>query len=129
MNKILLLSSTILGMVQLVYIYILLQFHFYFSCVAVGVVTSIVNHGSNSDWMKLTDRFAMFILFHYNLYLVIDLKLMYCLIWLVKSIVFYFLGKYYETHWLHVASHICISINNILIGWCYFEQSNQYKLL
>lgn len=126
MNKILLLSSSVFGFAQFLYVFYLLQFHFYSFCVIFGILTSIANHGLSSRICKVIDRIAMFVLFHYNLFVCIRFQLIHSLFWLIQSIVFYFVSKKYDQNYLHILSHICVSINNILVSEYYFSKQIIY---
>jgi len=120
MNIILLLSTSVLGFIQSVYIYQLIEYHFYFFCVVIGIVTSLANHGLTSTSLKFLDRFSMFVLFHYNLYLCVCFEHFLSLFCLLVAIFCFFSSKYCHhqncKNYFHISSHICVSITNILIS-------------
>ena len=96
--------------------------------------TSIINHGTKSEFMKYMDRLTMFLGFFIDLYFIrqiyINTKsnkaIVVILILLILSVSLYFLSKLIKNNkldsdklfvgnFLHSCAHICISITHIFI--------------
>lgn len=116
MNLLLFASSLIFGFSHCIYVFQILSHHIYFYSVLLGVVTSVLNHGSNSLLFKYMDRFAMYCLFVYNLYLCFHFWLLSSLFCLISAVVSYICAKRTNNSKFHIMSHIWVSLNNVLVS-------------
>lgn len=77
MNKYLLYSSIITGFIILLIIYYKYnpKYNILYLCILLGIITSILNHGSNSEMYKYTDRFIMFLNVIVFIYFIFQIKI------------------------------------------------------
>jgi hypothetical protein len=76
MNKYLLYSSIITGFIILLIIYYKYnpKYNILYLCILLGIITSILNHGYNSEIYKYTDRFIMFLNVIVFIYFIFQIK-------------------------------------------------------
>lgn len=76
MNKYLLYSSIITGFIILLIIYYKYnsKYNILYLCVLLGIITSILNHGSDSEMYKYTDRLIMFLNVIVFIYFIFQIK-------------------------------------------------------
>jgi hypothetical protein len=76
MNKYLLYSSIITGFIILLIIYYKYnpKYNILYLCILLGIITSILNHGSNSELYKYTDRLIMFLNVIVFIYFIFQIK-------------------------------------------------------
>ncbi len=99
-----------------------------------GMFTSIINHGTKSEFVKYVDRLTMCIGFFIDLYFIREIyintksnkTIIIILILLISSVSLFFLSKLiknnkldsdklFVANFLHSCAHICISITHIFI--------------
>ena len=76
MNKYLLYSSIITGFIILLIIYYKYnpKYNILYLCILLGIITSILNHGSDSEIYKYTDRLIMFLNVIVFIYFIFQIK-------------------------------------------------------
>ena len=76
MNKYLLYSSIVTGFIILLIIYYKYnpKYNILYLCILLGIITSILNHGSDSEMYKYTDRFIMFLNVIIFIYFIFQIK-------------------------------------------------------
>jgi len=76
MNKYLFYSSIITGFIILLIIYYKYnpKYNILYLCILLGIITSILNHGSDLEIYKYTDRFIMFLNVIVFIYFIFQIK-------------------------------------------------------
>ena len=78
-----------------------------------GCMTSILNHGTYNQYFKYYDRIAMIETAIIKLFICISCKYYFNIILTSISIFMYLCSKKYCNTFLHIISHICITISNL----------------
>ncbi len=115
-NIILLKSSILCGLIQLIFIFLYISINFnYCLFILTGILTSIFNHGLTFNFIKYLDRITMYIGYLLNIIILIKMFNFIMIFILNMSLVFYILSKYLNYSFIHVISHIMIAYINIHI--------------
>ncbi len=115
-NIILLKSSILCGLIQLIFIFLYISINFnYCLFVLTGILTSIFNHGLTFNFIKYLDRITMYIGYLLNIIILIKMFNFIMIFILNMSVVFYILSKHLNYSFIHVISHIMIAYINIHI--------------
>lgn len=115
-NIILLKSSILCGLFQLIFIFLYININFnYCLFVLTGILTSIFNHGLTFNFIKYLDRITMYIGYLLNIIILIQMFDLIMIFILNMSVVFYILSKYLNYSFIHAISHIIIAYINIHI--------------
>lgn len=80
-----------------------------------GVLSSILNHGTTSSFLKAYDRISMVIGFLINMIFIVQYEHGAGLILLMNATLLYFLAKCIESDLAHIGSHIAIMICNVML--------------
>jgi len=115
-NIILLKSSILCGLIQLIFIFLYISINFnYCLFILTGILTSIFNHGLTFNFIKYLDRITMYIGYLLNIVILIKMFNFIMIFILNMSVVFYILSKYLNYSFIHIISHIIITYINIYI--------------
>lgn len=117
MNLILLLSSIVMGIIHLMWLFIIPNITSipYFYASSFGIITSILNHGLTSDFLKYLDRVSLSLLVAYSLNIHYKYSLLYPFLFTTTGAVCYIAAKQTGDYRLHAMSHILATANNFLI--------------
>lgn len=120
MNIILLISIIIIFLIFVIFCLFHKKKNNFKYLILFSLLTSILNHGLTSNFLRNIDRITMIISFIYLLYYLYmkNAKIYYYLL-LLLSVILYFISKYmkrsFAQNLYHILSHLCIIIFLILL--------------
>ena len=87
----------------------------YFYATSFGIITSILNHGLTSDFLKYLDRTSMSLLLAYNISIQYKYSLLYPFLLTTTGAACYIAAKQTGDDRLHIMSHILGTANNLYV--------------
>lgn len=115
-NLLLFMSSCIVGIIHLFFIIILQSTNLLLNTnIIFGIITSIINHGSNSLIAKWCDRFMMLIGIYIDIIIIYSYNCYYSCLFLLLSILSFIISKYIMCYFYHIISHILLTITHIIM--------------